>query len=218
MARSRKTQIILHVVFLKVFVRHSIFLLLVCYCYCFFNVCENTFSEERFSCVNPLSSGPRLRSFDVTIVHLSLSQKQYKTLLFFSCVSIYRLFVFPSPCSTRGCTPSASSVTRWWRRGPTHHQPATSARATIVHDGLTQLALFIVNKILLFPDCLFHFTNKCCHPVHSSCLLCLFLWKNKHLLDWPLNVMKSTRQPSKSLWITHKSKVLVRLLLLEQLW
>lgn len=124
--------------------------------------------------------------------------------------------VFPSSCSTKGCTPSASSVTRWWRRGPTHHQPATLARPTIVLDGLTQLALFIVNKILLFPDCPFCFTNKCCHPVHNCNFS--FLWKSKSVFyigkywtDGQITVNHLQQQSAGTAFAT-------RLLLLKQLW
>lgn len=82
---------------------------------------------------------------DAAVQRLPRVGLQYEMLLTFSChINLSSLIFFPSFCSTRGFIPSASSVTRWWRRGPTRHQPATPARTTVVHDGLTQL--FVVHS------------------------------------------------------------------------
>lgn len=71
-----------------------------------------------------------------------------------------------SSFSTRGSKPSVSSETRWWRRAPTRHHPATQARVTSSHDGThgcPLMLLFIVHNISWFHVHLLEFANKCAH-------------------------------------------------------
>lgn len=91
----------------------------------------------------------------------------------FHVISICRLlFFFPLSAAPEALYHPPAA----WQDGEGGDLHATSlphrqGRRSSMTDSHS-FSLFIVNKILLFPHWLFYFTNKCCHPVHSSC--CLF--------------------------------------------